>query len=138
MTIPFLAARNETNQSIELQKGEPDLRSTEFVKFNGGSAAADRKPLRSTTTGSSRIIASAAPSEIARLYPERLAAWRRRGLSSRAASAVAKAGCDTVAEIASLGREHFGSRPNLGVRSLAELEKLAGWPPKRMSAVDTV
>ena len=59
-------------------------------------------------------------------------------MSSRAASAVAKAGCDTVAEIASLGREHFGSRPNLGVRSLAELEKLAGWPPKRMSAVDTV
>lgn len=72
------------------------------------------------------------------LFPRRLAAWQERGLSFRAAVALATAGCDTAEEVARLGRSYFEGRPNCGERTLAELAKLAGWPPKRRTAVDAI
>jgi hypothetical protein len=39
-----------------------------------------------------------------RLFPARFVAWQRRGLSSRAASALAAAGCDSIEDVARLGR----------------------------------
>jgi hypothetical protein len=73
-----------------------------------------------------------------RLFPHRFAQWQAQGLSARAASAVALAGCDTVEEIARLGRSHFENVPNLGEKSLAQLATLAGWPEQRRTAVDTI
>jgi DNA-binding IscR family transcriptional regulator len=48
------------------------------------------------------------------------------------------AGCDTVEEIARLGRGYFQSLSNLGGKSLQQLADLTGWPPKRRMAVDTI
>jgi hypothetical protein len=73
-----------------------------------------------------------------RLFPERLAAWRSAGLSARAAAALATSGCDTIPQVVRLGRAYFEGRPNLGPKTLAELAKLAGWPPKRRTALDVV
>jgi hypothetical protein len=73
-----------------------------------------------------------------RLFPERLAAWRSAGLSARAAAALATSGCDTIPQVVRLGRAYFEGRANLGPKTLAELAKLAGWPPKRRTAMDVV
>lgn len=73
-----------------------------------------------------------------KLFPERLAAWRSAGLSARAAAALATSGCDTIPQVARLGRAYFEGRANLGPKTLAELAKLAGWPPKRRTALDVV
>lgn len=73
-----------------------------------------------------------------RLYPGRFAVWQRHGLSARAASAVSLAGCDTVEEIALLGRAYFERLPNCAEKTLTELAKLASWPPKRRTAVDAI
>jgi hypothetical protein len=73
-----------------------------------------------------------------RLFPERLAAWRSAGLSARAAAALATSGCDTIPQVVRLGRAYFEGRANIGPKTLAELAKLAGWPPKRRTALDVV
>ena len=73
-----------------------------------------------------------------RLFPLRFAAWQAQGLSARAASAAATVGCDTAEEIARLDRVYFERLPNLGEKSLQQLADLAGWPPKRRPAVDTI
>lgn len=72
------------------------------------------------------------------LYPHRFMTWRRRGLSTRAATAVAIAGCDTVEEITRLGRAYFEGRPNCAKTTLAELAAIAGWPPKFETAVGAI
>jgi hypothetical protein len=72
------------------------------------------------------------------LFPHRFAAWKNRGLSSRAASAASVAGCDTAAEIALLGREHFEKMPNCSSKTLQELAVVGNWPPKRQSPVDAI
>jgi hypothetical protein len=73
-----------------------------------------------------------------RLFPRRFEAWQTSGLSARAAAAAALAGCDSVAEIARLGRSYFEGRPNCAEKTLAELAALAGWPPKPRTALDTI
>lgn len=73
-----------------------------------------------------------------RLYPRRFAIWQEHGLSVRAASAVAVAGCDTVADIARLGHAYFEAQPNCGAKTLAELAALSGWEPDRRTAVDAI
>jgi hypothetical protein len=73
-----------------------------------------------------------------RLYPHRFVAWQREGLSARAASVVALAGCNTIEEIGRLGRSYFEGRPNCAEKTLAELAALAGWAPKRATAVDAI
>jgi hypothetical protein len=73
-----------------------------------------------------------------RLFPFRFAAWQAQGLSARAASAVATAGCDTAEEIARLARVYLKSLPSLDERPLQQLADLTGWPPKRRTAVDTI
>lgn len=86
-----------------------------------------------------RRITEQAPSPLPRrLFPERLAAWRSAGLSARAAAALATSGCDTIPQVVRLGRAYFEGRANLGPKTLAELAKLAGWPPKRRTALDVV
>jgi hypothetical protein len=64
--------------------------------------------------------------------------WQERGLSARAASSAALAGCDAADEIPRLGRSYFENQPNLRSKSLAQLADLAGWPPKRRTVVDTI
>jgi hypothetical protein len=73
-----------------------------------------------------------------RLFPARFVAWQRRGLSSRAASALAAAGCDSIADVARLGRSYFEGRPNCATKTLSELAVLAGWPTKHRTAVDAI
>jgi hypothetical protein len=82
--------------------------------------------------------AQALSSSTDRLFPLRFAAWQAQGLSAHTASAAATAGCDTAEEIARLGRVYFESLPNPGEKSLQQLADLAGWPPKRRTAVDTI
>lgn len=65
-------------------------------------------------------------------------AWTARGLSARAASVVALAGCDSVEEITRLGRAYFEGRPNCARKTLAELAALAGWPPRVATAADAI
>ena len=77
-------------------------------------------------------------SQPARLYPHRFMRWQAHGLSARAASVVALAGCDTIDEITRLGRGYFEGRRNCAAKTLAELAVLAGWPPKVATAVDTI
>ena len=72
------------------------------------------------------------------LFPHRLAAWRRHGLSSRAAGVLANACCDTVDQVAKLGRSYFEARPNCGNRTLDEIGNLAGWPCAKRTAVDAI
>ncbi len=73
-----------------------------------------------------------------RHFPQRFEAWQRKGLSARAASAAALAGCDSIDQITQLGRSHFENQPNCGKRTLSELATLAGWPSKRNTAVDAI
>jgi hypothetical protein len=73
-----------------------------------------------------------------RLYPRRFVSWQQRGLSARAASAAALAGCDTIDDIAALGRARFERMPNIGAKSLAELAALAGWPAIPKTAAETI
>jgi hypothetical protein len=84
------------------------------------------------------MAARPAPSRANHLFPYRFAAWQRRGLSARAAGALASAGCDTLEDVARLGRSYFEGRPNCAGKTLSELAALAGWPPKPRSAVDTI
>ena len=72
---------------------------------------------------------------INRLFAQRRDVWRSRGLSMRACGILAGAGCDTVADIARLGRVYFESRPNGGSRTPAEL---AGRPAKPHTSVDVI
>jgi hypothetical protein len=64
--------------------------------------------------------------------------WQAAGLSARAASVVSLACCDSVEEIARLGRAYFEGRPNCAAKTLAELATLAGWPPKTRTPADTI
>jgi hypothetical protein len=73
---------------------------------------------------------------INRLFAERRALWRARGLSMRTSGILAGAGCDTIDDVARLGRLY--SRPNCGTRSLTELAELAGWPAKPHTMVDVI
>jgi hypothetical protein len=86
----------------------------------------------------SRCTASFVVGQSSRLYPRRFVAWQQRGLSARAASAAALAGCDTIDDIAALGRARFERMPNIGAKSLAELAALAAWPAKPKGAVETI
>jgi hypothetical protein len=73
-----------------------------------------------------------------RHFESRFRAWRSSGTSSRAATVLALAGCDTAEEVARLGRSHFEGLPNCADRTLAELADLAGWPPPRRTAADAI
>ncbi len=73
---------------------------------------------------------------INRLFAERCALWRARGLSMRTSGILAGAGCDTIDDIARLGRPYFEVRPNCGTRSVTKLGELAGWPAKPHTMVD--
>ena len=81
---------------------------------------------------------SAQAPKIGRMFDQRKEYWRSRGLSVRAAGVLAGAGCDTVEAVARLGRPYFERRPNCANRTLAELEKLAAWPPRRQTVVDAI
>ncbi len=76
--------------------------------------------------------------QIIRRYPDRFASWQNAGLSARAASVVSLAGCDSVEQIAALGRPYFAAQPNCAAKTLAELAQLAGWPAPRNTAVDAI
>ena len=84
------------------------------------------------------MSAQASSPQVDHLFPRRFVRWQRAGLSARASSAVALAGCDTVEEITRLGREYFEGRRNCATKTLAELAALAGWPPKVATAVDAI
>ena len=73
-----------------------------------------------------------------RLFPQRFMAWRQRGLSARAAGALASAGCDTIEDVTRLGRTYFEGTPNCASKTLAELAVLADWPAKPRTAIDTI
>jgi hypothetical protein len=66
----------------------------------------------------------------ARFFPGRFVAWKTRGLSTRASTALASAGVDTVEQVAQLGRSYFEGLPNCGAKTITELAMLANWPPK--------
>jgi hypothetical protein len=53
------------------------------------------------------------------LFPHRFVAWQRRGLSARAAGALASAGCDTTEKVARPGRSYFEGRPNYAAKTQA-------------------
>jgi hypothetical protein len=72
------------------------------------------------------------------LFPHKLAAWKNPGLSSRAASAALVAGCDTAADTALLGREHFEKVLNGSLKTLQELAVAGNSPPKRQNSVDAI
>lgn len=59
-------------------------------------------------------------SEFALLYEH----WLRY-CSTRAATAIARAGCRSVQEIAAYGRQAFLRQPNAGLKTVGELAKLA-------------
>ncbi len=66
-------------------------------------------------------------------------AWQRRGVSCRAARALAAAGAESIEDAARLGRSHFEGRRNCAAKTLAELEALTGRPPKlRIGAADVI
>lgn len=72
------------------------------------------------------------------LYPKLFMQWSKRGLSPRAASALALAGCDTVEQVTALGRQWFQEKPNVGVKTLNELARLAGWSDEPMTPAAAV
>jgi hypothetical protein len=78
-----------------------------------------------------------ATADARRTYPRLFQLWSSRGLSPRAASALALAGCETVEQVTNLGRAWF-QRPNIGAKTLAELSTLAGWPPEHRTPVDAI
>jgi hypothetical protein len=64
--------------------------------------------------------------------------WREMGLSARAVSVVAAAGCRSLDEIRALGWHYFRRQENCGLRTLQELSELiGGWPdaPRKYSAL---
>ena len=70
---------------------------------------------------SSPIAAGAArQSEFAELY----ALWVQAGCSTRAASAIARAGCRTVQHIAAHGREAFLAMANTGPKTVDEIARV--------------
>jgi hypothetical protein len=72
-----------------------------------------------------------------RVDPAQFKFWRQRGLSVRAAAAVAAVGCKSVDEIRDRGWHFFERRGNCGMRTLQELSDLVGaWPdaPRRYVA----
>jgi hypothetical protein len=73
-----------------------------------------------------------------RLFPHRFVAWQRRSLSARAAGALASAGCDTLEDVAYLGRSYSEGRRSCAAKTVSELAILAGWPPKPRTAIDTI
>lgn len=72
------------------------------------------------------------------LFPRRLAAWQRRGLSFRAAAVLSNAGCDTPEDVARLGRAYFQKQPNCAQKTLSELAAVGDWPENRITAVDAI
>jgi hypothetical protein len=70
-----------------------------------------------------------------RTFRDRYIAWQARDLPARVADALAKAGIDTVGQVARLDRAYFKSRPNLGPKTLREL---AGGPKERLTAADVI
>jgi hypothetical protein len=82
-------------------------------------------------------MSSVAP-EINRLFLQRRDLWRSQGLSVRASGVLAGAGCDTIDDVARLGRSYFETRPNCAERTVAELEKIAGWPPRRRTVANVI
>ena len=78
------------------------------------------------------------PEQVNPLFPRRLDHWRHVGLSLRAASALADAGCDSIEEVAKLGRTYFAGKPNLGKKTLQELAALVGFWPERKTVIDAV
>jgi hypothetical protein len=95
-------------------------------------------PLAVDVIASSMTSKQALSPQISRIFPHRFMAWQRRGLSARAASVMSLAGCDFVEEITRLGRAYFERRPNCADKTLSELAELAGWAPKRHTAVDAI
>jgi DNA-directed RNA polymerase alpha subunit len=73
-----------------------------------------------------------------RFFPKRFMGWQSHSLSVRATSALTLAGFDNTEQVAALERSYFESFRKLGEKSLAQLADLAGWPPKRRTAVDTI
>jgi hypothetical protein len=78
------------------------------------------------------------PETAKRFYPYRFRLWSKRGLSPRAASALALAGTDTVEQVTALGREWFQGKPNVGVKTLNELARLAGWLDERKTPREAI
>jgi hypothetical protein len=66
-----------------------------------------------------------------RTFQDRYVAWQAQDLSACAADALARAGLDTVGQIAQLDRAYFESRPNFGPKTLREL---AGRPKECLTA----
>lgn len=81
---------------------------------------------------------SAKPSDSFTAFSARFHSWRDAGLSVRAAAVLANAGCNTVADVATLGRAYFVRCKNCGTKTLHELSRLAGWPPERATVVDAI
>lgn len=65
-----------------------------------------------------------------RSYVRLFGLWAARGLSPRAAGALALAGCETIQEVTQLGRVWFLGKPNCGTKTLRELAILANWAPE--------
>jgi hypothetical protein len=73
-----------------------------------------------------------------RLFPRRLDHWRRKGLSFRAAAALANASCDTVEEVFRLGPDYLSRCSNLSPKTQRELAALGNWSRKRQSPIDAI
>lgn len=78
------------------------------------------------------------PQNVPQNFQSRFEAWQRKGLSSRACSVLALAGCNTVEQVRHLGRAWFERRPNVGIKTITELQKFAGWTADRKSPVDVI
>jgi hypothetical protein len=79
-----------------------------------------------------------ASGQAAPLSTDRFDHWRGRGLSLRAAVALADAGCDSAEDVARLGPHYFAGKPNLGRKTLQELTALVGFSPARKTVIDAV
>ena len=73
-----------------------------------------------------------------RVFPHRLCCLAGRGLSARAAGALASTGCDIIEDVARLGLSYSEGRRNSAAKTMSELVIVAGWPPKPRTAIDTI
>ena len=83
------------------------------------------------------LQASLSPAMV-RTFAARFTEWQRRGLSARAAGAVALAACDSIEDVSRLGRSYFAKLPNCAEGTLNELGRLVDWAPGRKEAVDAI
>jgi hypothetical protein len=64
--------------------------------------------------------------------------WRGQSLSTRAATVLAKVGVKTKKQVYQLGRRYFEEYHFCGSKTILELDRWVGWPPKYVTATDAI